>query len=313
MRSVRLFFASDIHGSTSCFRKLVNAGAFYRVDAMLMGGDLSGKELVPLVARGSGWTASYRGAVHELETDTEATEFERRVATFGAYTARLDAADVAALEADPALVEQTLHELIRTRTAEWVSFAADRLAGTGRDLYLGLGNDDSDDLAELLDAGPVHLAREGAMELGEHWLVSLGWSNPTPWATHREAPEHELASRLSAMTDGLDPDRTLLNVHVPPFRSGLDLAPRLDDDLKIKLEGGEPDLVPVGSTAVADHIAAFQPLASLHGHIHEGRGATSIGRTTVINPGSEYDQATLLGAILDIRPRKKIRTQLVTG
>ena len=58
-------------------RKLVNAAAFYRVDHLLMGGDLAGKELVPVIADGSRWRATFRGARFELETESEAAEFER--------------------------------------------------------------------------------------------------------------------------------------------------------------------------------------------------------------------------------------------
>jgi Icc-related predicted phosphoesterase len=310
---MKVFFASDIHGSTSCFRKLVNSGAFYGADVILMGGDMAGKELVPMVQRGSGWTASFRGATHELETREEAEEFERRVATVGPYTKRVTDEFVAELRVDQDLVESTLRGLILERTEELVALAVERLAGTGRRLLIGLGNDDFDEMIPYLDADPVIYARDGVVDLGEFSLASLGWSNPTPWHTNRECSEEELTARLAAMVEGADPSRTLFNIHVPPFDSGLDLAPRLDENLRIKLEGGEPDLVPVGSTAVASAIAAFQPIASLHGHIHEGRGTTTIGRTLVVNPGSEYEQSSLLGALLDVRPGKKLRCQLVSG
>lgn len=310
---MRIFFASDIHGSTACFAKLLRARDFYKVDAVLMGGDISGKELVPLVASGAGWTANYRGALHELATDAEAGEFERRVAMVGGYTKRVDAGELEAFRSGQHHVEDTLHQLIVERVTGWVEQADACLAGTGQRILFGLGNDDDDDLIPLLDGEHLGNAREGAMEFGDLTLVSLGYSNPTPWHTHREATEEELGRRLAELTHGLDPQRTVLNVHVPPYASGLDAAPRLDAELQIQLEGGEPDMIPVGSTAVATAIREFQPLASLHGHIHEGRGTTTIGRTAVVNPGSEYDQATLLGAIVDVRPGKKTRTQLVTG
>jgi Icc-related predicted phosphoesterase len=311
---MKIFFASDVHGSTSCFRKLVNSGAFYGVDLIIMGGDLAGKELVPLLSRGSGWTANFRGAVHELETREEAEEFERRVATVGPYTKRVDGELFAALRADQDLVERTLRGLILERTEELVALAAERLGGTGRRLLIGLGNDDFDEMIPLLDAESVAHAHDGLLDLGDGLaLASLGWSNPTPWHTNREGTEQELSDRLAETLATADPSRTLFNIHVPPFGSGLDLAPRLDENLRIVLEGGEPDMVPVGSTAVAEAITTFQPIVSLHGHIHEGRGTATIGRTIVVNPGSEYEQANLLGALLDVRPNKKIRCQLVSG
>ncbi len=310
---MRVFFASDIHGSTACFNKLLRARDFYKVDVVLMGGDLAGKELIPIVPESTGWAATFRGARHEFETLAEVIEFERRVGLVGAYTSHVDQAGLERLRTDQSHVEDTMRRLILERTQRWVETADERIGASKERFFLGLGNDDFDELIPLIDGDVVGYAREGAMDFGDLTLVSLGWSNPTPWSTNREAPEAELAERLNAMVDGLDATRSVLNIHVPPFASGLDLAPRLDDSLQIQLEGGEPDLVPVGSTAVHEFITTFQPALSLHGHIHEGRGSTTIGRTTVINPGSEYDQATLLGAIIDVRPGKKTRTQLVTG
>ena len=310
---MKVFFASDVHGSTTCFRKLVNSAQFYKADVVLMGGDLAGKALVPLVANGSGWMANYSGSTFELETLEEAAEFERRIATVGGYTLRTDTEFVEQLRGDQALVEATLRGLILERTEELVALAAERLAGTGRRLLIGLGNDDFDEMIPLLDNGPVGYAADGLVDLGELTLASLGFSNPTPWHTNRELTEDELYARLAGIAEHADPSRTIFNVHVPPYDSGLDSAPRLDENLQIKLEGGEPDMIPVGSTGVARAIADFQPIASLHGHIHEGRGTTTIGRTTVVNPGSEYDQASLLGAILDIRRNKKLQCQLVSG
>jgi Icc-related predicted phosphoesterase len=310
---VKIFFVSDIHGSETCFRKLVNAGAFYGVDVLIMGGDLAGKELVPVVRRGAGWAARFRGADFDLATEDEVADFERRVAAVGGYTLRTDDDGVAALAADPDLAETTLKRLIVERTEQWVALAEERLAGKGIRLLLGLGNDDFDELIPCLDAGPVAYAAEGVMDLGEYELVSLGWSNPTPWHTNRECSEDELADKLAFLAEAQDPARTIFNFHVPPYDCGLDVVPRLDETLQIQLVGGQPDLVPVGSTAVAGAISDYQPILSLHGHIHQGRGTTRIGRTVVVNPGSEYDDASLLGALIEVKPNKVKRLQLVAG
>jgi Icc-related predicted phosphoesterase len=311
---MKVFFASDVHGSTTCFRKLVNSGEFYKADVVIMGGDLAGKSLVPLVASGSGWTASYGGASFELDTGEEAAEFERRVAMVGGYTSRVGNETVEEWRSNQDLVESTLRHLILERTEEMVALAAERLSGTGRRLLIGLGNDDFDEMIPLLDSGSVGYACDGLVDLGGGLsLASLGWSNETPWKTNRECSEDELSSKLDHVLERADPSSTIFNIHVPPYASGLDLAPRLDSSLQIKLAGGEPDMVPVGSTAVAQTIARFQPLASLHGHIHEGRGMARIGRTTVVNPGSEYDQGSLLGAIIDVNRNKKVHCQLVSG
>ncbi|HEX6933366.1 MAG TPA: hypothetical protein VF162_14570 [Streptosporangiaceae bacterium] len=310
---MRVFFVSDIHGSETCFRKLVNAGKFYDADLLIMGGDLAGKELVPVVERLGSWTARFRGTDFSLETLDEVAEFERRVATMGPYTLRTTEDFVAELRADQELVERTLRRLILERTEAQIALAAERLAGTGIRLLIGLGNDDFDEMIPYLSLGPVSYAHDGLMDLGDFTLVSLGWSNITPWRTNRECSEEALADKLDVVHESADPARTIFNIHVPPYDCGLDLAPRLDESLQIQLVGGQPDMIPVGSPSVARSIAAYQPLLSLHGHIHEGRGMTRTGRTVVLNPGSEYEQAALLGALIDIKPGKVRRCQLVAG
>ena len=306
---MKLFFVSDIHGSETCFRKLVNAGRFYGVDVLIMGGDLAGKELVPIVDG----AARFRGGDFVFKNDGELGDFERRVAAVGGYTLRTDEAFVTRLKSEPGLAEQTLRELIVERTRAWVELARQRLEGTGVRLLIGLGNDDFEELIPHLDAGPVAYAKDGTIDLGDFELVSLGWSNPTPWHTNRECSEDKLADKLAQAINGADPERTIFNIHVPPYDCGLDLVPRLDETLQIQLVGGQPDMVPVGSTAVAEAIADHQPVLSLHGHVHQGRGSTRIGRTVVVNPGSEYDDASLLGALIEVKPNKVKRCQLVAG
>jgi uncharacterized protein len=306
---LKLFFVSDIHGSETCFRKLVNAGKFYGVDVLLMGGDLAGKELVPIV----GDKARFRGSDFTFKNDGDLQDFERRVAAVGGYTLQTDEAFVERLRSEPDLAEQTLRDLIVARTEAWVELAQQRLEGTGIRLLIGLGNDDFEELIPHLDHGPVAYAKDGTTNLGDFDVVSLGWSNPTPWHTNRECSEEELKDKLAAAINGADPATTIFNIHVPPYDCGLDLVPRLDESLQIQLVGGQPDMVPVGSTAVAEAIAQHQPVLSLHGHVHQGRGSTRIGRTVVVNPGSEYDDASLLGALIEVKPNKVKRCQLVAG
>jgi hypothetical protein len=57
-------------------------------------------------------------------------------------------------------------------------------------------------------------------------------------------------------------------------------------------------MISVGSKAVRAAIEKYQPLVGLHGHIHESRSAQKIGRTTCINPGSEYGEGILRGCLV---------------
>ena len=47
---MKIFFATDIHGSEVCWRKFLNAAAFYKADLVVLGGDVTGKAMVPIVA-----------------------------------------------------------------------------------------------------------------------------------------------------------------------------------------------------------------------------------------------------------------------
>ena len=52
--SFTLYYASDIHGSDRLWRKFVNAGAFYQADVLVMGGDITGKAVVPIIQTDGG-------------------------------------------------------------------------------------------------------------------------------------------------------------------------------------------------------------------------------------------------------------------
>ena len=141
------------------------------------------------------------------------------------------------------------------------------------------------------------------MDLDGFSLVSMGWTNPTPWNTYREAPEEDLAAKIEVLA-GLVPDmnRAIFNFHAPPYGTGLDEAPALDDSLR-PMHGGAV-MKPVGSTAVRDAILKHQPLLSVHGHIHESRAIKRLGRTMAINPGSVYGDGVLQGAVLELDKKK---------
>ena len=101
------------------------------------------------------------------------------------------------------------------------------------------------------------------------------------------------------------------NLHCPAYGCGLDEAPELDEQMRPKYAGHV--LKQCGSTAVRAAIERHQPPLALFGHIHEGRGKSRIGRTLCINPGSSYEQGTLLGAVIDFDGRKIVDHTLTSG
>jgi hypothetical protein len=159
----------------------------------------------------------------------------------------------------------------------------------------------------------VELAEGRVIPLDKHHeMVSTGWSNPTPWDTHREEPDDALLKRIEAITPNLhDPANAVFSLHAPPYGSGLDEAPELTKDMRLAYAG--QSLVPVGSQAVLKVIEKYQPLLGLHGHIHEGKGSRKIKRTLCINPGSMYEQGILHGAVVELKPNKVSSYVLTAG
>ncbi len=47
---MRLYFCSDLHASRKCWKKFLNSAAFYEADHIIVGGDITGKFVVPVIA-----------------------------------------------------------------------------------------------------------------------------------------------------------------------------------------------------------------------------------------------------------------------
>lgn len=234
----------------------------------------------------------------------------------GYYPIRVSDEEYAAMQDDAELVDKRFKEVMVDGTARWIDMAEDKLGGSGIRVVACPANDDMFEIDDLLThANVVETGdEEHPIEIDGMTMVSMGWTNPTPWHTFREASEEQLAKRIErALEHAGEPDRTILNFHAPPYASKLDNAPALNDDLTYK-SGGQA-LRPVGSTSVRDAIKSFQPVLSLHGHIHESKGATRIGETLALNPGSSYEEGILQAAIvnIDTKKRKVKNYQLVNG
>jgi Icc-related predicted phosphoesterase len=311
-----LYYASDVHGSNRCFRKFLNAAKFYKAQILVMGGDLLGKAIVFLEETRPGvYLTGEDGQRLELSSEAEVQEYEKVMADKGFYTYRCREGERDELYASDG-VEPLFERLMRARLEEWLALAEQRLAGTGVRCYLMGGNDDPPSVLEVLDGGQIAChADETIVQLDEYSeMLSLGWSNPTPWNTPRECSEEELARRIDAlMAQVKRPESLVMNIHVPPYGSGLDDAPELDTALKVQSSLGQTRFKPVGSTAVRAAIERYQPLLGLHGHIHEAHASCKIGRTLCINPGSDYGEGVLHGALASLHKGKLRGYQMVSG
>ena len=318
----RLFYATDIHGSEVTFRKFLNAARFYEVDALVYGGDLMGKLLVPIVRdSGNTWRASLQGQQHHLKSPQERDAFIKRLDTLGFYPYECDPEEYSTYEGNQEAIDDLFDRLARERLAAWVELAEERLAGTQIRCYLCGGNDDTDEVLSALDELPqerVVACEERAVPLDdEHTMVTVGYSTPTPWNTPRERSEEEISEAIAkVMAEVEDASRTVFNFHAPPLDSGLDTCMKLDASVwppKAVLQNGQPVYYGGGSRAVTEALEKHQPVVGLHGHIHESRGVARFGRTPAFNPGSEYGEGVLRGVIVAIRGGEVVGQQFTSG
>jgi Icc-related predicted phosphoesterase len=310
----KLFFATDIHGSDICWSKFLNAGKFYGADVLILGGDMTGKAVVPIIHEGGkNYRITLLEQVFDITNEDELQEMIKRVRSRGYYPYLTNPDEIAELEKDPEKVSKIFGQEVLKVVQQWMDLADKKLDGTDMKIYCCPGNDDMDEVDAIVRSSRRVILAEGQVTPLDsvHEMIASGWSNRTPWDTHREEGEEQLKLRYEAMISQLkDTRNAVFNIHVPPYKSGLDEAPELDKDLRPVLAGNS--MIPVGSKALREAIEKVQPLLSLHGHIHEGRGTTRIGKTLCINPGSMYEQGALLGAIVMLG-RNKIENYMLTS
>jgi uncharacterized protein len=301
---MKVFFATDIHGSEICWRKFLNAAAFYKADLVVLGGDVTGKVMVPIVADGGHWKVTVRGQAYTLDTQQELDDIQRQIRNTGSYPAIVSPDELQHLSQEEGAVDRRFTVEMTQSLDRWLDMADGKLRGGEIPCILNGGNDDIWEIDDIIEQSPcVSFAEGKVIDLDGFQLVSMGWTNPTPWDTFREAPEAELAAKIEAVASRVpDMERTIFNFHAPPYGTGLDEAPALDASLR-PMHGGAV-MKAVGSTAVRDAIQKHQPMLSVHGHIHESRGVKKMGRTLAINPGSVYGDGVLQGALLELNAKK---------
>ncbi|HEY5333975.1 MAG TPA: hypothetical protein VIJ21_10555, partial [Solirubrobacterales bacterium] len=253
----RFFFATDLHSSEACFRKLLATPRVYELDRVICGGDCTGKMLIPLVEQGEGsgdYLVQWGGDSTVAHGPEELAEHEKLIRYAGLYPVRIGEAEAQSLRQDPERLQALFLERMLAVVGEWTALAEERLGGNGTQFVMTPGNDDEFAVDDVIKASTfVDAAENRIVRVGPHEMLSVGWSNHTPWDTPRECSEEELAAKIDALAAEIeDMDSAIFNIHVPPFGTGLDNAPQLDENLK-PVEGGTV-MAPVGSTAVRDSI-----------------------------------------------------------
>jgi len=315
----KIFFATDLHGSGRCFEKLLSAAKFYKVDVLILGGDLTGKMLVPIVDLGDGaFKADYLGG-KTVRGAEEVKSLEREISDSGYYYYHCSKAEMDELKASKEKVDKLFMATMKETLVKWVDRAEPFLSDLGVTCYLTGGNDDYQEIVDAVrDTPHVKNSDNKVIKIDElHEMVNLGWSNVTPWKCPRDHSEEDLEAVTEKLVSSVtDMENCVFNVHTPPINSGLDTCPKLDESVyppKPVFDKGQAVMIGAGSTSVRRAVEKHQPLLHLCGHIHESRGRTRIGRTLVINPGSDYPDGVLRGAIVNIGDKKVVSWQLTSG
>ena len=317
----RLFFATDLHGSERTYRKFINAGKFYEANVLVMGGDITGKLLIPIIKDGGGYRATLQGRVEHLTTETELQNLLDRLATLGFYNKIMPEDEFIAIQSDSVIINALFHELARKRLESWVDLAETRLRGTGIKCFVTGGNDDDPEVLQAIQRAGTQafFACEGQVVNvdDDHTMISVGFSSPTPWKTPREIADEKLGQVIEeAAAKVTDFSRCIFNLHDPPRDSTLDTCPMLDwsmDPPQPIVRAGQMVMHGAGSKSVRHAIEVHQPMLSLHGHIHESQAVAKIGRTTCINPGSEYGEGILRGCLVTFAEAEIEGFQMTSG
>jgi len=311
---LKIFYVTDIHGSEICWRKFLNAGPFYGADVVIVGGDVTGKAMVPIVERGGHWEASFQDHHEALETEEEVRALEAKILNRGYYPIRVSDEEFRHMQEDEDAVDKRFKQVMLEGTERWISMADDKLKGKVHRVIVCPANDDMFEIDPVLQSGHVvEMGSEEPLELEGFTMVSFGWTNPTPWDTFRELPDDKLGERVDQILEKVtDPSKTIFNFHAPPYGTGIDEAPALDENMNIK--AGGKAMRPVGSKSIREAEERVQPLLGLHGHIHESKGVFRLGRTLVLNPGSSYEEGVLQGALVTLDPKKnKVKSYVLVN
>jgi Icc-related predicted phosphoesterase len=311
-----IYYASDVHGSDVCWRKFLGAARFYKADSLIMGGDLTGKAIVPIELSDDGrYTTTFLGETRSGETVEQLEELLKAVRFNGMYPWVTSREDIQHHREDGDAREQLFERVMLDELRRWIELADERLEEIGAELFIIAGNDDPWSVDDVLRSGErVVFCDDQVVRVAGHEMISLSYANPTPWKSPRELDESVLYARLRALADQLEePETAIFNLHVPPYDSELDRAIEISPDLTRVYKGGQPVEIPVGSHAVRQIIEEVQPLLALHGHIHESRGSVRIGRTLAINSGSEYGTGRLHGVSVRVAEDSVVSHQFLVG
>jgi Icc-related predicted phosphoesterase len=318
MTAHRVFFSVDVHGSTLVWRKWLAAVDYYKVDTVMLCGDLTGKMIVPIIKQSDGtYLVRFFKREWKLKSSEEIENMKLRIENSGNYPLITTPEEVERLRKNPSEVDLIMRKAILERIRKWLNLAVEKIDTKTKQLIVMPGNDDIFDVDDVIkeyeDRGIIYPLHK-VIEIAGVETISFDYVNPTPWETPRELKEEEMRKRIEGLVSMLrDPSQSIFNFHCPPYNTRLDLAPKLDKSLKPVTVGGEVVFEHVGSKAVRNALIKYKPQIGLHGHIHESGGIDKLDGVPIVNPGSEYGEGVLRGILFEIENKKVIKYWRIEG
>lgn len=311
----RIFYATDLHGSERCWKKFIRVPEFHRVDVMVLGGDITGKMVVPIIHHRNGKiTYSLFGRVNRVKPN-EVDRITAKILDYAYYPYECDVEEVEELLKNQEKRDSLFTKVMREGLSRWLKMAGERKRKEVP-IYVSTGNDDTPAINDILESSSaITYSDDKCVKIDDiHEMLSCSYSNPSPWKSPKELPEDKLQQKLENLVMKASGAKCLIcNFHPPPYDSGLDTAPELDEQLRQVATPTGQKMIPVGSKAVRNVIEKHQPLLGLHGHIHEASGDRIIGRTLCVNPGSEYGEGYLRGYIIELGADKVLNHYRIYG
>ena len=205
--AIRLFYATDIHGSETCFLKFINAAKFYKADVLIMGGDITGKMMVPIIRESSGSAkTTFMDRDWKIKTDSEMEEIIKRIRRSGGYPYVCSREEYEHLSADSDERAMVFTKVMVSECKRIVDLAEERLKQQGVKCYITPGNDDEFVIDEVFDGHEWVINPEGEIVDidDDHQMISTGYANMTPWNCPRDIPEDELFKKIEAIAARLE-------------------------------------------------------------------------------------------------------------
>jgi Icc-related predicted phosphoesterase len=313
---LRIFFASDVHGSEITFRKFLNAPKLYKANVAILGGDLTGKWMVPIFEENGIFRAKFLGQEYIAKGSGELEKIKKDIRFQGGYPYLTTLEEFEELRKDPEKADKKFSKLMVETMECWVKIADERLKNSGIKVFILPGNDDRHAIDVVLEKAEHVINPEGRVCYIDdiHEMISTGYTNITPWNAPRDISEEELNNKIELLcAEVQDMKNCIFCFHCPPYGTQLDRATQIDKDFRpVAGASGTIATKHVGSVSVRNAIEKYQPLLSLHGHIHESRGVCKINRTLCINPGSEYLEGILRGALIEL-DEKGVKSYTLTS